>query len=432
MKELLIIAILIALNGLFSMSETALISARKTRLAQESKRGSKAARTALDIINDPDSFLSAIQIGITLIGILTGLYSGATLADEFARMLNRWGVSAVYSHEIAQTTIVVAVTYLSIVIGELVPKRIALDSADTIAKLVARPMKLLSRITLPLIWLLSVSTNALVRLLHLHGDENRVTEGDVKQIIENGAASGEVQPVERDIMTRALVMGDQRVSSIMTSRKEIVSLNTDMSAAQIKDLLKTELHDTYPVIDPDQQSVKGTVRLKDLIFTIDSPDFSLRNVMSKGYFIPECMTVYDALERIKTEHSHCLVVCDEFGMMQGVITPGDILDALVGNCSSANEKTYIRPLDDGTSYIVDAACPVYEFLNRFGCEELYHPGGYATIGGLILDITRKIPSEGEDISWQEFTFKVIDMDGSYIDKLLVKFNGNSCAADISA
>ncbi len=422
MKELLIIALLILLNGLFSMSETALISARKTRLEQESKRGSKAARTALEIAGNPDSFLSTIQIGITLIGILTGLYSGASFAASFAGILQGYGVPAAYSHEIAQVTIVVIVTYLSIVIGELVPKRIALTCADTVAKLVARPMSLLSKFAMPLVWLLSVSTKAVVRLVHLRSDGNKITEGDVKQIIENGAASGEVQAVERDIMTRALVLGDQRVASIMTNRKDVVSLTVDMSPQRIKEIISAELHDTYPVLDTRRESVRGTVSLKNLIFTLDNPTFCLDSTMARGSFVPECMTVYDALERLKNEHVHCLIVCDEFGMMQGVVTLSDILDGLVGSCECREEGPYILPLDDGKSYLVDAACPIYDFLNYFGCDDLYEPANYATIGGLILENTRKIPVEGDDIRWHNFTFKVVDMDCSHIDKLLVHCN----------
>lgn len=420
MKELLIITLLILLNGLFSMSETALISARKSRLAQESKRGSKAARTALKIAENPDNFLSTIQIGITLIGILTGLYSGATFADSFASLLRRWGVSATWSHEIAQITIVVVVTYLSIVIGELVPKRIALNSADTVAKLVARPMRLLSKIALPLVWLLSVSTQALIRLLNLRSDENKTTEGDVRQTIENGAASGEVLAVERDIMTRALVLGDQRVASIMTCRKDVVSLTADMTPQQIKEIVASELHDTYPVLDRKRESVRGTVSLKKLIFTLDNDTFSLADAMSQGTFVPECMSVYDALERLKTDHAHCLIVCDEFGVMQGVVTLSDILDGLVGSCDRPDNGPYIMPLDDGKTHLVDAACPVYDFLNFFGCADLFEPANYATIGGLILENTRKIPAEGDDIRWHNFTFKVVDMDCSHIDKLLVR------------
>lgn len=419
MKELLIIVGLILLNGLFSMSETALISARKSRLSQESKRGNRAARTALEIANDPDCFLSTIQIGITLIGILTGLYSGATFANTFADILVKWGVAPAYSDEIAQVTIVIVVTYLSIVVGELVPKRIALNSADTVAKIVARPMKLLSKITMPIVWLLSVSTNLIVRLLNLRGDENKTTEGDVKQIIENGAASGEVKEVEKDIMTRALVLGDQRVASIMTCRKDIVTLDIDMSIDDIKRSIASELHDTYPVLDNNHEEIKGTVSLKDLILTLDSRDFELNKVLSPGTFIPESMNVYDALERLKNEHVHCLIVCDEFGTMQGVVTLNDILDGLVGCCDTPASGPYILPMDDGKSYLVDARCPVYDFLNYFDRGDLYQPANYASIGGLILENTRKIPVEGENIKWNDFLFKVVDMDKAHIDKLLV-------------
>lgn len=259
MDELLIIIGLILLNGLFSMSEAALISVRKPRLEQESRRGNKAAKTALEIADDPDRFLSTIQIGITLIGILTGLYSGATISATFADILADWGVSPRYARPVAQTSIVVIVTYLSIVVGELVPKRIALAASNSVAKIVARPMRLLSLAAMPFVWLLSVSTGVLVRLLRLPADENRVTEGDVRQIIDSGAASGEVMPVEKDIMTRALVLGDQRVSSVMTSRKDVVAFNIGMTADEIKEELAAELHDSYPVFDSEREEVRGVV-----------------------------------------------------------------------------------------------------------------------------------------------------------------------------
>ena len=262
MDELLIIIGLILLNGLFSMSEAALISVRKPRLEQESRRGNKAAKTALEIADDPDRFLSTIQIGITLIGILTGLYSGATISATFADILADWGVSPRYARPVAQTSIVVIVTYLSIVVGELVPKRIALAASNSVAKIVARPMRLLSLAAMPFVWLLSVSTGVLVRLLRLPADENRVTEGDVRQIIDSGAASGEVMPVEKDIMTRALVLGDQRVSSVMTSRKDVVAFNIGMTADEIKEELAAELHDSYPVFDSEREEVRGVVSLK--------------------------------------------------------------------------------------------------------------------------------------------------------------------------
>ncbi len=418
MDELLIIIGLILLNGLFSMSEAALISVRKPRLEQESRRGNKAAKTALEIADDPDRFLSTIQIGITLIGILTGLYSGATISATFADILADWGVSPRYARPVAQTSIVVIVTYLSIVVGELVPKRIALAASNSVAKIVARPMRLLSLAAMPFVWLLSVSTGVLVRLLRLPADENKVTEGDVRQIIDSGAASGEVMPVEKDIMTRALVLGDQRVSSVMTSRKDVVAFNIGMTADEIKEELAAELHDSYPVFDSEREEVRGVVSLKDLILTLDKPGFQLERVMTPGVFIPESMTVYGALERLKAERVHCFVVCDEFGSMQGVITLNDILDGLVGGCDSSVTEPYIVAAPDG-GVIVNAQCPVYDFLNYFDEASLYQPANYVTVGGLILELTRQLPSVGERVGWHGFMFEVTKMNQSHIGELRV-------------
>lgn len=428
MKDLFIILALILLNGLFSMSETALISVRKSRLTQESKRGNRAARAALAIANDPDSFLSTVQIGITLIGILTGLYSGAKFADMLGEVLVGWGVSAAYASGVAQVTIVFIVTYLSIVVGELVPKRVALNSADSIAKIVARPMSLLSKVCRPLVWLLSVSTGALLRLLNLRDEESKTTEGDVKQIIENGAASGEVQPVEREIMNRTLMLGDLRVGSIMTSRKDVVALNVRMSADEIRAVISEELHDTYPVVDADGADVIGVVGLKDLIFRLGEPGFSLSATMGAGTYIPESMTVYAALERLKADRVHSMIVCDEFGVMQGLVTLNDVLDGLVGSVDDTEGEPYIIRREDGT-YLVDALCPVYDFLTYFNMDELYEPAAYSTIAGLILENTRRLPHEGEKLHWHRFTFEIIDMDRLRIDKVLVTLAPEEPQAD---
>ncbi|MFG6380851.1 MAG: hemolysin family protein [Muribaculum sp.] len=424
MNELLIIVGLILLNGLFSMSETALISARKSRLSREADAGDGAAKTALRIANDPDCFLSTIQIGITLIGILTGLYSGASFAKAFGSVLIGWGVAPAYALPVAQVLIVVVVTYLSIVVGELVPKRIALSASDRVAKLVARPMWLLSRITIPVVWLLSASTGLVVRLFNIRCDDNKVTESDVKSIIKDGAASGEVKEVEKEIMNRALVMGDLRVASIMTCRKEIVTVDIDMTAAQVKEVLADELHDSYPVLDGDHEDVKGVVSLKDLILKLDDPGFRLADVVVAGTFIPESMTAYDALAKLKEKHEHCLIVCDEFGMMQGVLTLNDILDGLVGTAPESADAQFIIPRADGQGWLVSGQCPLYDFLDYFDCGDLYVPAGYSTVGGLLLELMRKMPEEGESVTWYGFKFEVVDMDMTYIDKILVTKSGN--------
>ncbi len=418
MEDLLIILGLILLNGLFSMSETALISARKSRLSQESKRGNKSAKTALAIAEDPDSFLSTVQIGITLIGILTGIYSGAHFAEYLARFLNEYGMDINLAMKLSQIVIVIIVTYLSIVIGELVPKRIALNSSETIAKLVARPMLMLSRITLPFVWLLSVSTNLLIRLLNLKNDETKITEGDVKEMIENGRASGEVQQVERDIMNRTLMLGDLRVGSIMTSRKDVTALNIDMTVDEIKKEIQSDLHDTYPILDENSEDVIGCISLKSLIFQLNREDFTLAKHIQPGSFVPESMPVYAALERLQSERIHCLIVCDEFGVMQGVVTLNDVLDGLVGNVDESLTVPTILKREDG-SYLIDGQCPVYDFFQYFNCGELYQPTGYTTLAGLILENTRQLPKEGDIIKWHNFTFEVVDMDKLRIDKILL-------------
>lgn len=287
MKEIIIIILLILLNGVFSMSEIALISARKSKLASEAKRGSKTAAAALKLSNEPDRFLSTIQIGITLIGILTGLYSGDTLAKNLGDIFVTWGMSGSYAYGIAQVLIVIIVTYLSIVVGELVPKRIGLNLADGAARVVARPMQMLSVIAMPFVWLLSKSTALLVSILGIKDAENKVTEEEIKSMIQEGTESGEVQEVEQDIMERVFVLGDQRVSSIMTNRKDIVCMDISMTVEEIRKVITDELHEAYPVIAGNMDDVRGFVTLKDLILTLNKEDFDFASVVSPAVYFPE-------------------------------------------------------------------------------------------------------------------------------------------------
>lgn len=263
MDDIAIIIVLILLNGIFSMSEIALISARKSRLTTDARNGSRGARTALQLAEDPDRFLSTIQIGITLIGILTGLFSGAALADDVGRWLHRLGLEPATARMVGQIAIVAIVTYLSIVIGELVPKRIGLAAANAAAKTVARPMKVLSVIAMPAVWLLSISTSFLVRFIGLKDKDNSVTEEEIKSLIKNGTEAGEVRPVEQNIMERALVLGDLRVSAIMTPKNAVTSLYLDMTADEIRTTLAQELHNSYPVYrDRSGKTICGAVSLK--------------------------------------------------------------------------------------------------------------------------------------------------------------------------
>lgn len=422
MKEIIIILLLILLNGIFSLAEIALISARKSKLMADAKRGSRAAQRALDMANEPDRFLSTVQIGITLIGILTGLYSGDVLAADFATILTGWGVSAVYAPSIAQSLIVFIVTYLSIVAGELVPKRIGLALADRAAKLLAPPMHLLSVAAKPFVWLLSQSTVLIVKLMGIRDNENRVTEEEIKTMIQEGAEAGEVQEVEQDIMERVFVMGDLKVSSIMTYRKELVCLDIHMNAAEVRDIIHDSLYEAYPVIDGTLEKVCGIATLKALIVGLDCPDFSLESIISQPLYLPENMTVYKALELLKEQKVSRALVCDEYGSTQGIVTTKDILEGLVGEVGDTadDEQPYIIERQDNKGWLVDGQCPLYEFLTYFECEELStHAPNCNTLAGLILERLGHIPETGERLMWQDFRMEIIDMDGVRIDKVLV-------------
>ncbi len=425
MKEIIIIGLLILLNGIFSMSEIALISARKTKLSNDAKRGSKSAEAALKLANEPDRFLSTIQIGITLIGLLTGIYSGDALSQRLGDIFVSWGLSTTYAYGVAQTIIVVIVTYLSIVVGELVPKRIGMNKADGMARFVAQPMQFLSAIAKPFVWILSKSTALLVRMLGITDSENKVTEDEIKSMIQEGTAQGEVQEVEQDIVERVFVLGDQRVSSIMTCRKDIVCLDISMTAQEVRTVIAEELHEAYPVIDGDMDDVRGFVTLKELILNLNKTDFNLDSVIIPAVYFPENMTVYKALEGLKTQKVSRALVCDEFGSLQGVITLRDILEGLVGSIDDEQGQPYIVPRQDEKSWLVDGMCPFYDFLAYFEREDLYSPSDYATISGLVLNELQHIPVTGEQIAWHHFNLEIVDMDGARIDKILVTQKGEN-------
>ena len=416
--EILIIILLILLNGLFSMSEVALISARKSNLRVQATQGSRSARRALSLAEEPDKFLSTVQIGITLIGILTGIYSGAAFATQFGDMLVGWGVPSSAAYWIAQTLIVVVVTYLSIVFGELVPKRIGMSAAEKVAKRVARPMYYLSKLASPFVWLLSKSIELVARALRLTDVESTVSEAEIKSIIQEGTESGEVQEVEQRIVDRVFSLGDRFVGSIMTHRNDMVWLDVSASTEQLRQIIAAAPHSIYPVIDGNPDRLLGVVFLKELFGVIALDDFHLANYVRAPKFFHEQTEVYNALEQMQTEHLSYGVVCDEYCVLQGVVTLRDILEALVGDMPDTDEEPLIVERNDG-SLLVDGRCPFYDFLLHFGLEDCFSHSDYNTVSGLVLDIMGHIPVAGERISWQNMAIEVVDMDGARIDKLLI-------------
>lgn len=410
------------LNGIFSMSEVALISARKSKLSTDAKRGHKSAAVALALSEEPERFLSTVQIGITLIGILTGLFSGATIANDFGMILIAWGVKPSIAIGLSKALIVTAVTYLSIVVGELVPKKIGMNMADTIARLVAPGMKLLSIITYPLVWVLSVSTAGISKILRIDKKASVVTEEEIKTLIKEGTEGGEVKEVEQDIMERALVLGDLRVESIMTVRGDVATLSVNMTSDDVMSRISQELHSSYPVYDAIKSEIIGIVSLKQLILSLNSENFNLSDIIIPGLYVPENMSVYDALDMFKAKKVHSALVCDEYGAFCGVVTLRDILDGLVGNCPDEVEEPMIVKRDSKEEWLIDGKCTVYDFLSHFDKEDLYMPQSYTTIGGMIMNNLQRIATIGDVIVWNGLRIEVIDMDNTRVDKVAVSLD----------
>ena len=418
--EILIIIGLILLNGLLAMSEIALVSARKSRLEIEAKRGNKSAQTALKLANEPDKFLSTIQIGITLIGILTGLYSGEAFAYDLAEHVRQIPVVEPYALIVSKTTIVVIVTYLTLIMGELVPKRIGMGYAEKVSMLVAKPMNILSSIASPFVWLLSKSTVLAIKLTGVTATEdNKVTEEEIKAIVKEGFDGGEVQEVEQDIVERVFNLGDRNVGSIMTHRSELVWLDMTDSIEQIREKVEENLFNIYPVSSGKFDNIQGVVYLKDLFGRIDEPDFSLEQVIRQAQYLPENQSVYNALEQFKQARVKYGIVTDEFGGIQGIVTLKDIMEGLIGQVPEADDETEIVQRADGT-YLVDGQYNFYDFLEYFDMEDLYAEHDYNTLSGLILEILERVPKTGETLKWLIFEFEIVDMDGARIDKVLVK------------
>lgn len=417
--EIVIIIVLILLNGIFSMSEIALISARKSSLSTEAKRGSKASKRTLKLAEEPDRFLSTIQIGITLIGILTGLYSGAALADDLGHKLSSAGIPETYARETAQAIIVIAVTYLTLVLGELIPKRIGLSAPERIAKATSMPMMILSVVAAPLVWILSKSTSGIIKLLGIKGEASKVTEEEIKMMIQAGTEGGEVQEVEQDIVERVFSLGDRRVESIMTHRGEMVWIDRGADRKSIAETVRANPHNVYPVADGSLDKVTGVIFLKDLFTHIDEQNFNLDIITVPASFIPENMTVYKTLELLRTRQTGHSIVYDEFGSTQGIVTLRDIFEALVGSMPEHGDEQEIIPREDG-SWLVDGQISFYDFLTHFEQEYLYADHQHNTLSGLMLEKLGHIPHTGEKLSWKTFSFEVMDMDGARIDKVLVK------------
>jgi putative hemolysin len=422
--EILIVLFLILLNGVFSMSEIAMVSSRKSRLETEAKKGDKAAKKVLELSRNPGKFLSTVQIGITLIGILTGIYSGEKIEDDLVNYLNQFEYLKQFSKTIAITVILITITFFSLVLGELVPKRIGLTMPERISKLLAFPMFWMSIIAAPFIWLLTSTSDLLIKLFRIKpSSESKVTEEEIKAIIQEGAEGGVIHEIEQDIMERVISLGDRKVSSLMTHRNDIIFLKTTFDAKDTNKTVNSEMHSVYPVVN-DKMDVEGVILLKDLFKHINDPDFNITYHIKQPQYISENLSAYAALNLFKTGKTHQAIVMDEYGQMQGMVTMNDLLEALVGDVSDfySNEFSFTQR-DDG-SWLIDGQYPLTEFLRKFDLDDLTENYPFNTISGLILNEIRRIPSTGDTLQWLNFEIEIVDMDGVRIDKILLtkKYN----------
>jgi len=403
------------------MSEIALISARKNRLETAAKKGNTNAKVALDLANSPNKFLSTVQIGITLIGILTGIYSGEKITHDVQRFIAGFQILKPYAESIGVVIVVVVLTFFSLVLGELLPKRIGLNHPESIAKAVALPMKIISQITAPFIWLLTISTDGLLKVLKIKPTaDGKVTEEEIKAIIKEGTEGGEVQEIEQDIVERVFHIGDRKVNSLMTHRQSIVYLSLEETIEALKNKVLDELHSVYPVCSENMDDVVGVVLLKDLFTSFEIGPFDLKSITKEPVYFIEHTSVYKALENFKKSKVHYALVTDEYGVFQGIITLNDILEALVGDASDFDEDEYqLIAREDGT-WLVDGLYSLHDFLTYFDMDELTNDYEVTTVSGLIMTELGNIPKTGEKLIWNKFVIEVIDMDGVKIDKVIVK------------
>lgn len=419
--EILVILGLILINGVFSMSEMALVSSKKVRLEAAAKSGVKGAKAALNLYLSPTYFLSTVQIGITLIGLLTGIFSGENLTNDLERYLEGIPAVAPFADELAIAIVLLSVTFCSLVLGELIPKRIGLSNPEGISRVMAPLMKILSKITFPFVWILTHTSDIILTLLNLKNTkENNITEEEIKAIIQEGTQGGEVQKIEQDIVERVFSLGDRKISSLMTNRSDLIFLNADESMQNIRDIVKNDLHRIYPVYEKDKDRILGIVTLKDLYVSSQVVNFALREHIKPANFLDQATSAYKALEQFKSSKIHYSLVTNEYGLVLGIITMDDILKALVGDVSEFYTEDFPLTQRNDGSWLVDGQYPIAEFLLHFEIEKLKEIDEINTLAGLILHRMNRIPRTGEKISWAGFEFEILDMDGVKIDKVLVR------------
>jgi putative hemolysin len=423
--EIVIVILLAIGNGVLAMSEIAVVSARKTLLRQRAGEGDDQARTALELAEAPNRFLSTVQIGITLVGVLSGAFGGVTLAEIVRDYVAQIPTLAPYSRPVGVGVVVLVVTYLTLVIGELVPKRLALNDPERVAASVARPMQLLSQVTYPLVRLLSVSTEAVLRVLGAQASEEpAITEEEIRMLVAQGTEAGVIEEAEQDMVDSVFRLGERRVSTLMTPRPDIVWLDLTDSLDDIRHKVRDAAHSRFPVSEGDLDAVLGVAYAKDLLaHDLAGGRVNLRAMLRQPVFVPENARALKLLESFKRAGTHIALVVNEFGGIEGLVTVHDVLEAIVGYVPDAD-----RSYDPGAiqradgSWLVDGMLPIDEFKDLLDISQLpeEEKASYETVAGFVMMRLGQVPSAGDRFDWHVWAFEVVDMDGRRVDKVLVQ------------
>lgn len=403
------------------MSEMALVASKRFKLELKNKKGHAGAKTALELADKPTTFLSTIQIGITLIGILLGVYSGENLTEDVHAFFETIKPLQPYSSQLATTSTVIIITYFSILLGELLPKRLGMSFPETIITFVSRPMKLLSVIASPIVWGLTASNNILLKILGIHGKaDNTISEEEIKSIIKESAEGGEIQDIEQVIVERVFEMGDRKVDTLLTYRNDLIFFTIEDSWEEIKQKINKEKHSAYPVSGSGNiDDMLGIVLLKDL-FVSDVGNFDITQYIKEPIYFNENTSAYKVLEMFKSEGVHYGIVVDEYGSVVGIVTMDDLLDALVGTATESYHNEYQLTQRDENTWLVDGQYSLIDFIKYFDItlpDEQYNE--FTTVAGLLLMQSSKIPDVGDTTQVENYLLEIIDKDGQRIDKILV-------------
>jgi putative hemolysin len=428
--EILLILLLVLLNGAFAMSELAIVSARRPRLMAMQRKGSAGAAAAMALADDPQRFLPTVQVGITLVGILAGAFGGARLSGVLGEVIALIPGLAPFATQIAFLLVVMLITYLSLIMGELVPKQLALRHPEAIAVLVARPLSWLSRATGPVVWLLSTSSAIVLRLFGKHDPSDQaVTEEEVKAVVAEGATSGAIEREERQMIERVLRLADKPVRALMTPRTELEWLDRTASAEDVAQRLRASGVTRFVVADRRVDNVVGVVAAKDLLDQLlEGGRLSIAKALRQPVVLPDTMSALDAVERLRGEPIGMALVMDEYGSFEGVVTASDLLAAIVGELGEVPQPGSAPAVKryDG-SLLLDGMMPSDELKARLELPDLPREGTYHTVAGLMLALLQRVPKEGDRIAWAGWRFEIIDMDGRRVDKVLAVKEGPEAA-----